>query len=261
MVPFSQLLQGLQRAGDGFAAEVTPDWMQGRTTYGGLSGALCLQATRKLLPDLPRLRSAQFAFIGPGGGAITITPTVLRQGKSSVFVGVDLHGEQGLATRAILTFAAPRRSAYEHADAPAPPAGPIEGAEPFFRSGTGGPNFSHHFETRVAGGAVLVSQSQPEILMWLRHKDPGAGVGEAALIALGDVAPPAAMAMFTEPAPLSTMTWSLDLVEEPEPDADWFLFSSRGDAVADGYSSQTMGLWTASGRPAVLSRQTVALFG
>ena len=79
-------------------------------------------------------------------------------------------------------------------------------------------------------------------------------------MALGDVAPPAAMAMFTAFAPISSMTWSLDPVEEPEPDADWFLKSSRGEAVADGYSSQNMGLWTASGRPVILSRQTVAIF-
>ncbi|MBX7248715.1 MAG: thioesterase family protein [Caulobacteraceae bacterium] len=260
MTPFSRLMQGIAADGEAFTAEVSPDWMQGRTTYGGLSGALCVEAARRALPGLPRLRSAQFAFIGPAGGPVRIVPTVLRQGKSSVFVGVDMLGEQGLATRAILTFAAARVSAYEHADAPAPAALPLEDGAPFFGGGGGGPNFSHHFDVRLAGGHALVSRAQPEILIWLKHRDPAAGTGEAALVALGDVAPPAAMAMFHEPAPISTMTWSLDLVEEPEPDAEWFLFASRGEAVADGYSAQAMGLWTASGKPVVLSRQTVALF-
>lgn len=260
MTPFSQLLQGLTATAAGFAAEMTPDWMQGRTTYGGLSGALCVEAARRAMPELPRLRSAQFAFIGPAGGKVSVVPTVLRQGKSSVFVGVDLTGEQGLATRAILTFGAARESAYEHADAPAPAASPIGEGAPFFGPG-GGPNFSHHFETELAGGHGLVTQAQPEILIWLKHKDPAAGVGEAALIALADVSPPAAMAMFTAFAPISSMTWGCDLVEEPEPDADWFLMSSRGEAVAEGYSSQAMGLWTASGKPLILSRQTVAIFG
>lgn len=259
MTPFSDLLASLKPSGDAFTVEVTPDWMQGRTTYGGLSGAICVEAARRAIPDLPRLRSAQFAFIGPAGGPVTATPRVLRRGKSSVFVGVDLEGEQGLATRAILTYGAARPTAYEHADAPPPAALPVEDGKPFFRSG-GGPNFSHHFEARIAGGQGLVTQAQPELLIWLRHQDPKAGVGEAALVALGDVAPPAAMAMFTAFAPISSMTWSLDLVEEPEPDADWFLMSSRGEAVAEGYSSQAMGLWTASGRPVILSRQTVAIF-
>lgn len=258
MILFSDLLASLKPSGAAFTVEVTPDWMQGRTTYGGLSGAICVEAARRAIPDLPRLRSAQFAFIGPAGGQVTATPTVLRQGKSAVFVGVDLVGEQGLATRAILTFGAARPTAYEHADAPAPKALPIEGGAPFFR--VGGPNFSDHFDARIAGGQALVTQAQPELLIWLRHKDRNAGVGEAALVALGDVAPPAAMAMFTAFAPISSMTWSLDFVEEPEPDADWFLKSSRGEAVADGYSSQNMGLWTASGRPVILSRQTVAIF-
>ena len=40
MTPFSDLLAGLKPSGDAFTVEVTPDWMQGRTTYGGLSGAI-----------------------------------------------------------------------------------------------------------------------------------------------------------------------------------------------------------------------------
>lgn len=261
MTPFSQLIARLAADGEDCTVDIPEDWMQGRTTYGGLTGALCAEATRRLIPGLPRLRSAQFAFVGPAGGLVRLSPRMLRQGKSSAFVGVDVVGEQGLAARAILTYGAPRPSAFEHADAPIPPAAPLDTAGPFFREGRGGPNFSHHFETRQAGGSRPMSQGQPEILAWMRHKDTAAGAGEAALIALADVSPPAAFAMFSAPAPLSTMTWGLDLVEEAEPDADWFLFLSRGDAVAEGYSSQTMGLWTASGRAVVLSRQTVAVFG
>lgn len=261
MTPFSDLLARVTADGEDFTVEIPADWMQGRTTYGGLSGALCAEATRRKWPDLPRLRSAQFAFVGPAGGPVRIAPRLLRQGKSSAFVGVDLIGADGaVGTRAILTYGAPRSSAFEFADAPAPPATPLDEAGPFFREGRG-PNFSAHFDTRQAGGSLPMSQGQPEILMWLKHRDPEAGSGEASLIALADVSPPAAFAMFSAPAPLSTMTWGIDLLEEPEPDADWYLFLSRGDAVAEGYSSQTMGLWTASGRAVVFSRQTVAVFG
>jgi hypothetical protein len=54
---------------------------QGRTTYGGCSAALCLEAAKRLLRDqrhssgaaeLPPLRSAQVAFVGPAGGDVQV---------------------------------------------------------------------------------------------------------------------------------------------------------------------------------------------
>ena len=46
--------------------------MQGKTTYGGLSAALCLEGARRLLLEdggsLPPLRSASVAFVGAAGG-------------------------------------------------------------------------------------------------------------------------------------------------------------------------------------------------
>ena len=66
----------------GWSITITEDWMQGRTTYGGLSAALCLQTVINEFPDLPPLRSAQINFIGPAGGEVTICNTVMRIGKS-----------------------------------------------------------------------------------------------------------------------------------------------------------------------------------
>ena len=89
MTEFSELMQGLARDGASWTVTVNDDWLQGRTIYGGLAGAFCLEATLRQLADLPPLRSAQFAFIGPATGGLRVTPTVLRRGKSTVFVAVD----------------------------------------------------------------------------------------------------------------------------------------------------------------------------
>ena len=70
--------------------------MQGRTTYGGLTAALSLESALELVEDVP-VRSAQIAFVGPVGGDIVISPTILRRGRNSVFVSVDVVGEQGVA--------------------------------------------------------------------------------------------------------------------------------------------------------------------
>jgi acyl-CoA thioesterase len=110
MTEFSGLMGSMTQATDGWAITVSEDWLQGRTVYGGLSAALCLEAAHRQFGDLPPLRSAQISFIGPATGALKLTPVELRKGKSTVFVGVDLFGESGLATRATFCFGAGRAS-------------------------------------------------------------------------------------------------------------------------------------------------------
>ena len=115
MTDFFELIGGVRRDGDTWTADVSEDWRQGRTLFGGLCGALCLEAANREFTDLPPLRSAQFALVGPGAGKIMARLSMLRRGKSTVFVGADLFSEEGLATRATFGFAAPRPSAYNYA--------------------------------------------------------------------------------------------------------------------------------------------------
>jgi acyl-CoA thioesterase len=260
MTAFTGLLAGIEAAGDGFTALITEDWLQGRTTYGGLSAALCVEAALRACADLPPLRSALFAFIGPAAGPVTIRPNLLRRGKSSAFVDVTLASPEGPATRATLCFAADRASAHRHLGVDPPIVPPPESCPPFFVDDRG-PRFARQFESRRAGGAALMSGSkEPETLFWTRHKDTAAR-STLALIALADVSPPPAMTMFTEPAPISTMTWALDLLDPaPAWEDGWYLCRAIGDSVGGGYSSQAMSVWTRSGRPVIVGRQMVALF-
>ncbi|WP_426029784.1 acyl-CoA thioesterase [Caulobacter sp. DWP3-1-3b2] len=259
MTPYTDLIAALAPTDTGFTAQVTPDWQQGRTTYGGLSAALCLEAALKAAPDAPPLRSGQFAFVGPAAGELAISTQLLRRGKSTLFMGVDLFGEQGLSTRAILTFGAARDSRLSHVDLPMPAAAPLADASDFFPSGAG-PNFTQQFEFKLAGGTRLGAPGAPDFLVWIRHKDPAAR-SLAALIALADALPPPAITLFPERAPISTMTWSLDVLAEPSADDDgWRLMKSRADTVLDGYSAQDMAVWDAAGTPLIVARQSVAVF-
>ncbi|MGD9799873.1 MAG: acyl-CoA thioesterase domain-containing protein, partial [Parvularculaceae bacterium] len=52
---------------------VADNWLQGRTVYGGMTAALCLEAAQRAVPGLPPLRSAQVSFIGPAEGDLEIT--------------------------------------------------------------------------------------------------------------------------------------------------------------------------------------------
>ena len=65
MTTYTELLGSLNRGAEGRIDATIPEtWMQGRTTYGGLTAALCLEGAIALVEDLP-VRSAQVAFVGP----------------------------------------------------------------------------------------------------------------------------------------------------------------------------------------------------
>ena len=258
--PFSILLADIELTQDGLTVSAGDGWRQGRTLYGGLSAALCVEAAARVFEALPPLRSAQFAFVGPASGTVSVRPELLRRGKSTAFVGADLHGDGGLATRAMLCFAAPRESTLAHSALPAPTVPAPEDCPAFF--GGAGPNFAGQFEARRAGGAPPCSSSaSPEHLLWVRHAGFYPARDATALVALADVAPPAAMAMFAAPAPISTMTWSVEMLM---PDAaaveGWLLLRSFATTIASGYATQDMQLWDSAGRPLMSCSQCVAVF-
>jgi acyl-CoA thioesterase len=259
MTPFTQILASLD-VGQSLI-NMPEDWKQGRTTYGGMTAALCVEAALKGLPDLPPLRSAQFAFIGPASGPLTITPSVLRRGKSAVFVAVDVLGEDGHVARSLLNFGA-RRTSGILLEAAAPPDVPRpEACEAYFSSATG-PRFAQHFDIRLAAGArPMTPDAEPDLMIWSRHRDPLASDSLSGIVALADALPPPIIIRFTRPAPFSTSTWSFDLLTDtPQDDDGWWLLRSRADTARDGYSTQTMTLWGAGGAPVMVARQNVAIF-
>lgn len=261
MTAFTELMSAVTQDGDAFRTTLTEDWLQGRTAYGGLSAALCVETALRAVPDLPPLRSAQFALIGPAAGPLTMSASVLRRGKSTAFVNVDLTGEAGLAARAILGFGLARKSALAYADLPMPPVKSIEESPSFFGNRPA-ISFQQHFESRMAGGArPFTPDSEPEYLIWFRHRDEKARTGIVPLIALADAPPPAAMVIFPQPAPISTMTWSMDvLTDDPQTREGWWLIQSKTETAWQGYSTQSMMVWNADGRPVIAHRQNVAIF-
>jgi hypothetical protein len=259
MTDFSELIRGLHREGDAWTTDVGEDWRQGRTLFGGLSGALCLEAARREFIDLPPLRSAQFALVGPAAGKIMVRLSVLRRGKSTAFVGADLFGEDGLATRATFGFAAPRPSAYNYAIDAMPEVKTPEQSTPFSRK----VNFAQHFDNRLGGGDLPFSKAaDPTMLLWMRHRDEGLAPSPTALVALADAPPPAAQVLFDQQAPVSTMTWAFDLLtDDLETEDGWWLIRVSAESVLSGYSSQAMTVWSSAGKRVLMGHQNYAVFG
>jgi acyl-CoA thioesterase len=259
---FSTMIDAMTAIEDRFSIVLPDDWLQGRTAYGGLSAAVCLEATLRAFADLPPMRSAQFAFVGPATGVLRITPKILRQGKSAVFTSVDLEGDSGLAVRSTFCFGAHRPMPLDHGSHPMPST-PDRDACPSYYAWPNRPNFMRHFEGRLAaGGAPLSRGPSPEMLVWLRHGDAVASDSAVSLLALADALPPASFVVFPEVVPISTMTWSLDLLEDDIANpSGWWLVHSAAEHIRDGYSAQTSVIWHPDGRPILSARQNVGIFG
>lgn len=251
-------LGGLVEDGEAFAVEAPEGWTQGRTLYGGMTAALCAEAARRRFPGLPPLRSAQFAFTGAAAGRLRFAPTLIRQGRSSSFVSVDGLAESGQVARALFAHGADRQSQVAHDRADAPPVPAPEDCPPFFEAPRDG--FFQNFEMRLAAGARPLSPgAEPAFTVWVRHLDDAGVEPAVSLLALADSLPPAAMVAFPAPAPISTVTWSLDVLQPVEL-GEWRLLSSASEQAADGYSLQAMSLWSRDGRRLAAGRQTVAIF-
>lgn len=261
--PFSQLLAALNTDEAGrHAIELPPDWLQGRTAYGGLSAALCLEATLRSHAELPPLRSAQFCFIGPATGVLRMAPQVLRQGKSTVVVGVDLTGDSGLAVRATFCFGASRAVAHTHGTLDIPVVVAPEAAPPYF-DWPNRPNFMSHFDGRLVRGSMPGTPGHaPEMTVWLRHHDAEVGHSLVRLLALADALPPAALVMYSKGVPISTMTWAIEFLDDsPQTTDGWWLAQAVANASGQGYSAQGTVIWNRDGRPTLIARQNVAIFG
>ncbi len=262
-----EMLRLAKRNADGhYHYTITENWLQGRTTYGGLSACLCLDAIIREFPDLPPLRSAQITFVGPVSGATSVQTEVLRRGKSVANVRARLLNEQGIGIEAVFSFGATRVSQLDQTFTRAPEAVAPEVAENFF-IGQQRPVFTQNFEFRLVAGARPVSaSSEYDMLLWVRHNDFNAfGSADinayASLLAIADMPPPAVLPMFAEFAPISSMTWMVNFADTPTTDASgWWLLRSTAENAKDGYSSQNMYVWDAQGRLVVTGRQSVAIF-
>ena len=203
----------------------------------------------------------QFAFVGPASGEVSVRPELLRRGKSTAFVGADLHGDAGLATRAMLCFAEPRASALAHSAMPPPPAPPPADCEAFPRRA--GTCVLAAIRGQAGGwGAAMLVGGRPGAAAVDTPRRGYAARNATALVALADVAPPAAMAMFAAFAPISTMTWSVEMLaaEAAGPSEGWLLLRSAAQTVEAGYSTQIMQIWDEAGRPLISATQCVAVF-
>lgn len=259
--PLDAIFGSADVTADEYRVSVPEGWMQGRTCYGGLSAAIALDATKRLVePQFP-LRSALIGFVGPVAGECIVTASKLREGKSNQSAVALVASENGAGTHALFTFGKDRESHVNQVALPMPDVPPPEAFEP--RGPISGlPTFTQYFDMRLAGGKKIGSGDKVgELIWWVRFRDQPICAPQTALLALGDALPPPAMTQMSQLGPISSMNWTMYFLElEPETKDGWWLIRSHTTSNRRGFSSQEMTIWNRDGQPVATGGQGVAIY-
>ncbi len=263
---FIDLIHQVAQVNEGeYTAQVTNDWLQGRTTFGGLSAALAYRAVQLHLGQHLPLRGVSVQFMGPvGEGEVSIKVDTLRQGKSVTFIQAVLtqNDRAGLMIQAALGAG---RDSMIGVDAPVlADVPPVEQSFMLPKEFDGKPKFTSHFDMAWAvGTGPMTGHDSPKCGCWVRLDEPHA-IDEPYLIALMDILPPAVVQMFTKPAPISTLTWHMtpltDIAASGFKQGDWWYVELDSDGCKEGYSQQVATLYHESGVAVATSHQSVAIF-
>lgn len=235
-------------------------WMQGRTLYGGASALIAYTAAMRAFEGLPPLRAAQIGFVGPVGDSFEIRRKIIRQGRNVTQVRSELLGENGVLLTALWLFGETREANARHA-APAPSelVDPAEAEEipahpmaPAFITG--------NFEVRRAAGGGAAGG--PVLRRWARLTDRAQLDPVSQIILIGDVLPPSAMKIMQRPGPISSITWSFNLLSPaPATDDGWWLAEGACQHADQGYSSERLRLFNSRGEQMLDGMQSAAIFG
>ena len=258
----TDVLDTVTREGDGWRAEVPEDWLQGRSAFGGVQGALALRAMRALVPAEVPLRSLQMTFLAPvEQGTVRIEAKLLREGKNTLQVEARLvDGAQTLCLvvgifgrlRESLVHWRPR---YDVVPVPAEVA-PF----PYLPGIT--PAFTQHFRARwLRGDLPFSGGSDPSSVVQLSLREPET-MGECQIVAYADFIPPLALSMLKGPTPGSSLTWMLQLLSDRRdlPSDNWRI-DAQLDAAIGGYTHQGLTLWGPDGTAVAIGRQAMVVFG
>jgi acyl-coenzyme A thioesterase PaaI-like protein len=200
---YSELLAGMQVNENGVALDVTGDWMQGRSVFGGLQASIAVAAMRRFV-NTP-LRTLQLTFIAPvPAGRVTAQARVLRSGKNATHVEARIMTGDEVACIAIGVFGTARASVIAKLpqQQPVVPQAPIE--FPYIEGIT--PEFIRHFRgTVLQGDLPYCGKPLDEVIVRLDMIDHGTAT-EAHLLALADFMPPIALCWLKNLAAGSSMT-------------------------------------------------------
>lgn len=254
-------------------ATIVDGWTQGRATFGGLIAALMYRAVILSQPKKRSLRTLTINFVAPAAsGDIQFSVEVLRVGKSvSQILCRAQQGEQVVAVMQV-SLAEERNSEIYVAPPSAPSFKPAEQCVALPHAPGLTPEFTRHFDIRWAQGALPFCASAESVIGgWTRFKKDADGMDHDAsasvehILALIDVWPPAVLPMFKKPAPISSLSWTVEIITDPSgthsrANTDWWQYHATTDTAEHGFAYIGAEFRNNADTLIALSRQTVMLF-
>ena len=204
------------------------------------------------------------SFVGPSAGAVTIDTELMRSGRAATSVRTRLSTPDVNGVEASFTFSTMRESKLDLAGPAYPddiPPRPASGVTPLIFPEIA-PAFTRQFEWIWHEGVVpFVHTGSARAIAWARHRDIASRSTLAGLVCLADGLPPAISSTMGEFAPVSSMTWMMDLItDDISTDDGWYLLEAKADFGGGGHSSQDMTIWNTRGQCIAKGRQMVAVF-
>lgn len=243
---------------------VPPGWTQGRALFGGLVAAFMAEALIRVVGEGVPLRSLTVSFVAPAAsGALTCRPEILRRGRS-VVQGLCRAEQDGQVVAVLMaSFGAGRESTIVLDECPPPRFGLPEAGQalPYIPGVV--PEFTQHYDFRWSLGSLpFMGHDRGDIGGWVREREGRGALDLPALLGLIDAWPPAVLPMFKAPAPISSLTWTVEFMPgATDGDRhDWWQYLAETEFAAEGYVHTRARLWSAAGRLVALSRQTVTVF-
>ena len=256
-VPLSDLLDQCGQGGSDNPVELPQSWTQGRTSFGGLSGAIAYHAASHIEDDLPPLRSGQIAFTGPLFGSLTVETNMLRRGKNTAFVQSDIFADKGLGLHCNFIFATPRQTEVTTLDMDEPVFPDIPKDEDLH---SGPPQFFTS-NMEYVGKRIDTSISTNRLTRWMRLKQRQGLDPIAEIICMCDSLPPSVMGLLDKNAMVSSMNWQINIIaEDISTTSGWWLIDSHTHHADHGASSQFMSIWNSERQLMATAMQSVAYY-
>lgn len=268
--PLSTLLATRAREPGRSLFTVTEDWLQGRTSFGGLISVLAVQAMRDVAggawPADVQLRALQTSFIGPvGPGPVEVAVTLLREGKNVRQVQALVQQNGQTAAMLLGVFGSERSTVVPALRPERPPVARSPEETPARELPQGiAPNFTQHMDMRFVEGAAPFSgvpSTLSKIHLQLRGEPAGGIAPELLTVLFADVPPTPVLSTFDKPTPASSVSWELELRPLAGTTEGWWRVDTDVLAAAGGYINQVTRLWAPNGDLASLGYQVVTVYG
>lgn len=244
--------------------ELPGGWSQGRALFGGFGAAILADFILKQLDSDYHMRSLSISFVAPAQpGKAELSCRILREGKSVVQIAADLV-QDGQTMLSCLASLGKARASSVGVDGESAP-----GLQPRDKGMALPdvdivPKFARHFDYRITeGGMPFSGQPGRTFGGWIRFREEHQSLTIAAILGLVDAWPPAILPHLKEPAPASSLTWTIEFPDRALTELsthDWHQYHAFIEHAADGYGHSRAGLWTEQGELLAVSRQCFTVF-